>query len=391
MILQLSNDWFLFFISVGIAYCIYEEVIRETYITPIVKKKRKRLAAKYAPILVAPVFSGNVTRNTFYLDILSLCRYIPCNYLVPDDRNEQTENTVKLPARQSVTIADAAIATAASIATSAATATESIENQEGVLLKGVKVEEDVIQMDVCRKIQYPFMPGCEPEGTNAQTLASKYPELSRPDIVRFLVARKGNLQAAQEMLEKCLSWRRLHFPLKRLQVRNAFRTKCFFPFRQAKDGSPIVYMRGGLYDCNVATPEEYVLAAAYTIDWSLKQYPKEVNVTVLVHTATVAEGPNQSADTNFIKLFIQVLSDNYPERLKRLAIFPFPWYGRAIWGMLKVFVDKRTQDKVMLLSDGSNGVPSQLKEFVDPKDMPKFIGGTCEDPVPDLFDTIQES
>jgi hypothetical protein len=218
----------------------------------------------------------------------------------------------------------------------------------------------------------------------------KYPELSRPDIVRFLVARKGVLKAAEEMLDKCLSWRRLNFPLKRTQVRNAFRTKCFFPFRQAKDGSPIVYMRGGSYDCNVATPEEYVLAAAYTIDWSLRQFPKEVNVTVLVHTATVADGPNQSADTAFIKLFIQVLSDNYPERLKRLAIFPFPWYGRAIWGMLKVFVDKRTQDKVMLLSDGSNGIPNQLKEFVDPKDMPRFIGGTCDDPVPDLFDTITE-
>lgn len=49
---------------------------------------------------------------------------------------------------------------------------------------------------------------------------------------------------------------------------------------------------------------------------------------------------------NFIKLFTQALSDNYPERLKRLILFPFPWYGRAIWGVVKVFVDKRTQDKV---------------------------------------------
>jgi hypothetical protein len=381
----LSNDWFLFFISSGIAICIFEEVFKKTVVSTVIRRKRISVTAKYAPILVAPVFSGNVTRNTFYLDLLSLSRYIPCNYLVPDDRNELTENTVKAPIRPSF-VAEVVATTV----TLSSTSSEDVHEDDGPVIKGTKVE-DVLQMDVCRKIQFPFMPGCEPDGSNAENLANKYPELSRPDIVRFLVARKGVLKAAEEMLGKCLSWRKLNFPLKGTQVRNAFRTKCFFPFRQAKDGSPIVYMRGGLYDCNVATPEEYVLAAAYTIDWSLRQFPKEVNVTVLVHTATVADGPNQSADTTFIKLFIQVLSDNYPERLKRLAIFPFPWYGRAIWGMLKVFVDKRTQDKVMLLSDGSNGIPNQLKEFVDPKDMPRFIGGTCDDPVPDLFDTIPES
>lgn len=379
----LSNDIFLFFVTVGISVCIFQEILQDTA-GPVVKKKRVPFSAKYAPIYVPPVFYGNVTRNSFYLDILSLSRYIPCNYWVSSTGNEITENTVKRQSRLSIAASDVSVDTAT---TKPSSSTPNVPSSPAAS-KGPDAE-DVLQMAVCRKIQFPFMPGCEPDGANAVALAAKYPQLSRPDIVRFLVARKGVLKAAEEMLEKCLAWRDLRFPLKRAQVRNAFKTKCFFPFRQAKDGSPIVYMRGGLYDCNVATPEEYVLAAAYTIDWSLQQYPTEVNVTVLVHTATVPEGPNQSADTNFIKLFIQVLSDNYPERLKRLAIFPFPWYGRAIWGMLKVFVDKRTQDKVMLLSDGSAGIPAQLKDFVDPKDMPRFIGGTCDEPIPDLFETLQ--
>jgi hypothetical protein len=81
----------------------------------------------------------------------------------------------------------------------------------------------------------------------------------------------------------------------------------------------------------------------------------------------------------------QVLSDNYPERLKRLAIFPFPWYGRAIWGMLKVFVDKRTQDKVMLLSSST---PAELKDFVDPNEMPDFCGGNSKKPIVNLLETL---
>jgi hypothetical protein len=145
---------------------------------------------------------------------------------------------------------------------------------------------------------------------------------------RFLVARKGNVKAAEEMIVKYSHWRSCKFPLKKSTVEAAFMTNCFFPYGRyvscryiccvlaratptitdvrAKDGSPVVYMRGGLYDCNKATPEQFVLAAAYTIDWSLRQYPEEVNVTVIVHTVNVPNGPNQGADMAFIKLFTQV-------------------------------------------------------------------------------------
>ncbi len=72
-------------------------------------------------------------------------------------------------------------------------------------------------------------------------------------------------------------------------------------------------------------------------------------------------------------------------------MFPFPWYGRAIWGMLKVFVDKRTQDKVLLISSApSSGIPSELKEFVDQREMPEFCGGSSTKPVVDLLETIDD-
>lgn len=363
-LLPLLNELVLFVVSVGIAFCLYEELFREETVV-IIRKTRKQLSPKYAPILVPPVFSGSVVRNTYYMDLLSLSRYIPCNAIMSNAENERTENTVKRAPRPTSTVVS------------------------DTPLKGTLKDGDDIMLEVCKKVSFPFMPGCDPTGSNALALAAKYPMLTRPDIVRFLVARKGVLAATEEMITKYLAWRTKNFPLKRNDVMKAFKTNCFFPYGVARDGSPIVYMRGGLYDCNVASPEEYVMAAAYTIDWSLKQHPDQTNVTVIVHTATVAEGPNQSADTNFIKLFIQVLSDNYPERLKRLAIFPFPWYGRAIWGMLKVFVDKRTQDKVMLLSDGSKEIPAALKEFLDPRTMPRFVGGSCDDPIPDLLETLE--
>ncbi len=150
------------------------------------------------------------------------------------------------------------------------------------------------------------MPGCEPNCAGAIELHEKFPQLSRTDIVRFLVARKGVVKLADEMIEKCLAWRSSYFPLKKKDVEVAFKTECFVPFGQAKDGSPVVYMRGGLYDNTKATPEQFVLAAAHTIEYSLSQHPDQVNVTVIVHTANVPGHPAATADMNFIKLFIAV-------------------------------------------------------------------------------------
>ncbi|RYG96111.1 hypothetical protein EON65_54920, partial [archaeon] len=50
---------------------------------------------------------------------------------------------------------------------------------------------DPTTLSLCRKILFPYMAGCEPEGTNALELHTKFPALTRPDVVRFLVARKG--------------------------------------------------------------------------------------------------------------------------------------------------------------------------------------------------------
>ena len=71
-------------------------------------------------------------------------------------------------------------------------------------------------------------------------------------------------------------------------------------------------------------------------------------------------------------------------------IFPFPWYGRAIWGVVKVFVDKRTQEKILLLSSSGSGIPSELSEIVDPKDIPECCGGQSKENIVELMNTLED-
>jgi hypothetical protein len=223
-------------------------------------------------------------------------------------------------------------------------------------------------------------------------MIAKYPNTKLEDIVRYLVARKGNVQAASDMLEKCDAWRAANFPLKRSLLKDVYKSKVMFYHGTARDGTPVIYFRGGLYDKNLASAEVHCLGAAHCIDEALAR-ATTINVTVLVDTSTVEGGINAPADMNFIKAFVAVLSDNYPERLKRLVLYPFPWWGRTIWSMVSVFLDKRTQEKVVLLS-GGQGIhdppPKELFDYVDAREIPVCCGGTDKSAIVDMAASLPE-
>lgn len=85
-----------------------------------------------------------------------------------------------------------------------------------------------------------------------------------------------------------------------------------------------------------------------------------------------------------------------PERLNRLIVYPFPWYGRTIWTMIKLFVDKRTQDKVIVFppTEGVNSlggtVPEELGKYVPLDEVPICCGGTCTDPPFDILSSLTD-
>ncbi len=354
---SLPNDVLFVIVSLAVVYLLIEDLItgdgknqpkesnsgnqsgNTTYTIEDAKRSRRRRRGRYGKplppqayvLLAPPVYSGSTVRRVIHMNLCAFSRYIPANCLTdPVCENEPTINTIKyvppptVPSsspsspekgsgggRESVALSPAAMAAAGENGTAP---TPSPSGRQSVSMTGASSRASISapaptlsDYDICKKVIFPFMPGCDPNGPEVAALLKRFPgQLSRPDCVRFLVARKGNLEAATEMAEKCLAWRSKSFPVKKSYVASAFGAKCFFPYGVAKDGTPIVFMRGAFYDCEVATPEQYVLAAAYTIDWSLKQYPDQTSVTVIVHGALIPGAPNQSADTTFIKLFMQV-------------------------------------------------------------------------------------
>ena len=96
---------------------------------------------------------------------------------------------------------------------------------------------------VKKKKELPFLPGCEPDGEAALEMIAKYPDIDTDDIVRYLVARKGSVQDASDMLDKVNEWRAKHFPLKKADMKPAIETGCMFAHGVALDKSPVIYFR----------------------------------------------------------------------------------------------------------------------------------------------------
>lgn len=67
--------------------------------------------------------------------------------------------------------------------------------------------------------------------------------------------------------------------------------------------------------------------------------------------------------------------DNYPEMLGHICIINAPFIFKTLWGMVKGFIDPRTQGKIEIL--GTNYREALLK-WVDEENLPVFLGGKSQ-------------
>ncbi|XP_039806584.1 phosphatidylinositol/phosphatidylcholine transfer protein SFH11-like isoform X5 [Panicum virgatum] len=99
----------------------------------------------------------------------------------------------------------------------------------------------------------------------------------------------------------------------------------------------------------------------------------------LVDLSKLMQGMNnfsKSAREMFIE--IQKIDSNYyPETLNQLYIINAGTGFRALWKVLKAFMEARTLAKIQVL--GTNYL-NTLLEAVDPSNLPDFLGGTCNCP-----------
>ena len=235
------------------------------------------------------------------------------------------------------------------------------------------------------------LPGCEFDGPALNEMMTNFSGESRIDVHRFLIARKGDVKAATDMMKNSINWRRENLPATLETIGDALSLNCLFLGKPALDGSATLYFRSALFDSRKIPSEQFVLCAAHGIEYAIKS--GATAMTVMVDISTVPGAPNLSADLKFIQKFAQVMSDVYPERLKRLLVYPFPWYGKAIWSLISMFLDPRTKDKVILVAaKGDERLPAEVSNYVSLHDIPAAVGGKDKkSPLPNMRSTLAQS
>ena len=75
-----------------------------------------------------------------------------------------------------------------------------------------------------------------------------------------------------------------------------------------------------------------------------------------------------------LKSTAAITSNNFPENMGATYVVNTPFSFRAVWSIIKTFVDERTSAKVNILS---TDFQKKLLEACDADALPTFLGGTC--------------
>jgi hypothetical protein len=350
------------------------------------EKKAKRTHGKGGRKSLIPVIEGR-SMAASYMNFLSLNRYLPPNYVLETRLSIHERREMELTERFSTTLDSSASVTDLTVddaATPERTALPPLTKGDSTASGGDGlVDEEGVPYALLPKMQ-----GCHWDGEGVKEMRKRYPDASISRCVRFLVARKGNLNDAYSMMDTHLAWKKEHYPIKKKKgIVAALAAKAFVVGGKTKDGDPTMFFRGAYYDTSIATANDYCLAAAHAMDVALEGTGR-LQVVVISITAPVEGQRNEPADINFLKGFVSTLSNNFPERMKAAYIFPFPFFGRVVWSVVKVCMDKRTQDKIHCLGYDKAGVPPEILSVVDIDEMPAICRGNSKVPPKDLLASL---
>ncbi|KAL1988128.1 hypothetical protein VTN96DRAFT_658 [Rasamsonia emersonii] len=212
-------------------------------------------------------------------------------------------------------------------------------------------------------------------------------------LLRFLRARKFNVEAAKVMFVECEKWRK-EFGTDDL-VRNFEYTEKpqvfeYYPqyyHKTDKDGRPVYIEKLGKIDLNamykITTAErmlqnlvcEYEKLADPRLPACSRKAGKLLETCCTIMDLKGVGITNVPSVYGYVRQASAISQNYYPERLGKLYLINAPWGFSSVFSVVKSFLDPVTVDKIKVL--GSN-YQKELLEQVPAENLPKEFGGTCE-------------
>lgn len=211
-------------------------------------------------------------------------------------------------------------------------------------------------------------------------------------LLRFLKARKFDIEKAKHMWSEMLRWRN-EYGVDNIEEFNYTELdevkKYYAQFYHGvdKEGRPVYVELVGKVDANklvkVTTLDRYIKYHVKEFERSFQMRFPACSIAAKRHidsstTILDVQGvglKNFSKDARELIMRLQKIdNDNYPETLCRLYIINAGQGFKMLWGTIKSFLDPQTASKIHVL--GSK-YQNKLLEIIDESELPDFLGGKC--------------
>ncbi|XP_031101243.1 phosphatidylinositol/phosphatidylcholine transfer protein SFH9-like [Ipomoea triloba] len=215
-------------------------------------------------------------------------------------------------------------------------------------------------------------------------------------ILRFLKARKFDIDKTIQMWADMLNWRkenRVDSIMQDFVYDELQEVQHYYPHGYHgvdKGGRPVYIERLGKIEpsklMNVTTVERFLKYHIQGFEKTFAEKFPACSIAAKRHidsstTILDVHGMNWRSFGKLahdLAMHIQKIdSDNYPETLHNMFIVNAGSGFRLLWNTAKGFLDPRTTAKIQVL--GSK-FQSKLTEVIDPSQLPDFLGGTCSCP-----------
>jgi hypothetical protein len=214
-------------------------------------------------------------------------------------------------------------------------------------------------------------------------------------LLRFLRARKFDVNLSKQMFVECEAWRKeinldelvpvWDYPEKP-QIEKYYKQ---YYHKTDKDGRPLYIETLGGIDLTqmykITTAERMITNLA--VEYERVSDPRlpacSRRVGSLLETCCSIMDLKGVAITRVPQVYsyvrqASVVSQNYyPERLGKLYLINAPWGFATVWSVVKGWLDPVTVGKIQILG---GGYKDELLKQVPPENLPKEFGGVCECP-----------